>query len=333
MREIKDRGKRTTSIDAKAIKTEAKSLYQRSENEPVSFPVLCYYGTGRLWLEKRERQKSVDTWKPTSRFTGYAECLDYSQDRKRFLKWFKTNELATIQQGRTFKLFEAVRHAVTSMLPHAKRVYWDISTDELSILFEDGLDYPFAKLSDGYRNVLTMVADLAFRAALLNPHLGEQVIQEIEGTVLIDEIDLHLHPHWQRDIISSLLKTFPRIQFVATTHSPFIIQSIHPSNAVRLINLDDPSGMIQGEMSIEDVAEEIQGVDMPSRSHRYQEMIKSAEAYYALLEQGVNNISEEREALKQQLERLEEPFSENPAYVAFLKMKRVAAGFGEDKPE
>ncbi|MFY0567387.1 AAA family ATPase [Archangium lansingense] len=97
---------------------------------------------------------------------------------------------------------------------------------------------PFEMLSDGVRNMLAMVGDIAYRTATLNPHLRELAPSNTPGIVLIDELDLHLHPLWQREVVDDLRSVFPAIQFVATSHSPFIIQSLRRNE---LINLDDPA--------------------------------------------------------------------------------------------
>ncbi len=76
--------------------------------------------------------------------------------------------------------------------------------------------------------MLTLIGDLAKRAVTLNPHIGRDVLQNIVGIVTIDELDLHLHPKWQRRVIHDLKRTFPRIQFVATTHSPQLIGEALP---------------------------------------------------------------------------------------------------------
>lgn len=86
----------------------------------------------------------------------------------------------------------------------------------------------FRNLSDGQRIMLTLIGDLAKRAVTLNPHIGRDVLQNIVGIVTIDELDLHLHPKWQRRVIHDLKRTFPRIQFVATTHSPQLIGEALP---------------------------------------------------------------------------------------------------------
>ena len=86
---------------------------------------------------------------------------------------------------------------------------------------EDGRSLPFDFLSDGMRNFVAMMADIAHRCVLLNPQLQDRALTETSGVVLIDELDLHLHPAWQKKVLNSLLTIFPKIQFIITTHSPF----------------------------------------------------------------------------------------------------------------
>jgi predicted ATP-binding protein involved in virulence len=86
--------------------------------------------------------------------------------------------------------------------------------------------FPFRMLSDGVRCTLAMVMELAFRCYLLNPHLGVDAPLRTKGVVLIDEIDLHLHPSWQTHIINDLRSTFPEIQFFVTTHAPLVISQV-----------------------------------------------------------------------------------------------------------
>ena len=87
-------------------------------------------------------------------------------------------------------------------------------------------------LSDGYRNVIKIILDIAARMCILNPYLKEKALQETPGIVLIDEIDLSLHPTWQKRIIGILKQLFPKIQFICATHSPFIIQSLEEGELI-----------------------------------------------------------------------------------------------------
>ena len=95
---------------------------------------------------------------------------------------------------------------------------------------------PFRELSDGYRNTLSLVGDIAFRMAALNPQMLGEVTAKTPGIVLIDEIDQHLHPYWQKNILICLTRIFPKVQFIVTTHSPNVISSALGTN---LILLDD----------------------------------------------------------------------------------------------
>ena len=174
------------------------------------------------------------------------------------------------------------------MIPGAMMAFWDLDWDELTIDVTIGghpRRVPFHLLSDGYRNVVGMAADIAYRMATLNPHLLERVIGETPGIVMIDEIDLHLHPNWQRQVVDHLLRAFPQVQFVATTHSPFIIQSLYGVKDTLLWDLNSGQPVPVETKSIEDIAEEKQGVEIPQQSHRFLDMMRVAEQYNALLRQ------------------------------------------------
>ena len=178
--------------------------------------------------------------------------------------------------------------------------------------------------------MFAMVADIAHRAAILNPQFGEKAPAETPGIVLIDEIDLHLHPSWQRRVVDDLRRTFPRIQFIATTHSPFIIQSLRPGELVDLQK--DVTGEYVNR-SIEDIVEGVMGIKVPQRSERYEKMYKAAKEYYQVLQEAKEASPEEKRELKQKLDELTAPFSDNVAYHAFLEMERIAAGLGKDDDE
>lgn len=168
-----------------------------------------------------------------------------------------------------------------------------------------------------------LAADIALRCVQLNPHLVSDAPRETEGVVLIDEIDLHLHPNWQRVVIRNLTSLFPRLQFVATTHSPFIVQSLAGQG---LVNLSDMGALEErkGAYSIEDVAEETMGVETPQRSKRFLEMEAAAESYYKLLDESTEDDPKAM-AAKEELDRIESRFSDDPAYAALLKLRRSTA--------
>lgn len=317
---------RTTRQFAGDIQQIATEMHQRvSSGDSTILPLISFYGTGRLWLQKRLRE--VETLAPNTRLMGYLSCLEPASDEKRLLQWFKTYEIAALQRGQPLGTLEACRRAIVSCVPDARRVYFDIARDELMIDLPQET-FPFSYLSDGFRNMMGMVADIAVRSATLNPHLGGDAARQTPGVVLIDEIDLHLHPKWQRRVVGDLLNAFPKIQFVATTHSPFVIQSLPPINGVQLINLDNPEADGFANKSVEDIAEDLQRVYNPQRSKRWQDMMEAAKEYYAVLRDATGKSPEEVARLKNRLDELSLPFSDDPAYQAFLQMQRAAVGMG-----
>lgn len=290
--------------------------------EPVMLPMIGYYGTQRLWIQ--QRQKVATTLGPDSRFAGYQECLNPASNQKQLVEWFKTQEFAALQQRREIAVLEACRAAILACVPDSTHVYFDVSHDQIVLVIQ-GKATPFNLLSDGYRNVLAMVADIAVRCATLNPQLEREAPRETPGVVLIDELDLHLHPKWQRRVIDDLLRAFPKIQFVATTHSPFVIQSLPDHEDVQLINLDDEENRDVYDKSIEEIAEWVQGVESPQRSQRYLEMMETAERYFKLLKEDSGATPTEKQAVRDELEKAMGPFSDNPAYLAFVRMQELAA--------
>lgn len=180
------------------------------------------------------------------------------------------------------------------------------------------------QLSDGEPSLLAIVADLVRRLSLANPEISDPL--QGGGVVWIDEIELHLHPTWQRNVIEKLRTTFPNIQFIATTHSPFVIQSLR---AGELINLDPEEFAEYADKSIEDIAENVMGVEVPQKSERYRQMMEAAEAYFRLLrELGPSAVGVE--AAEQRLNELAVPFSDDPAFQALLKLERETQRGGGD---
>jgi hypothetical protein len=177
-----------------------------------------------------------------------------------------------------------------------------------------------------------VVADIAIRCGTLNPHLGSDAPKLTTGVVLIDEIDLHLHPRWQRSIVADLMEAFPRIQFIVTTHSPFVIRAMPENTTTSLINLDEGKESSVGDKSVEDIAEWIQGVDQPQRSQRYVQMMDKAHQYFQMLEDSSGVSDEQRLAVRAELQRLTAPFGDSPAFHALVRMRELAAE-GETKTD
>jgi AAA15 family ATPase/GTPase len=148
--------------------------------------------------------------------------------------------------------------------------------------------------------------------------------------VLIDEIEAHLHPNQQRGLTEFLHELFPDAQFFITTNSPFIVQSfldlynrIEKGQIIRLDNIDQEIDYSLN--TIEEISEEILGIEIPQQNNTYLKMVKKAQEYYLLLEQAKTTEDEEKlSKLKKELDILEQKYIDNPAFHAFLRMERLA---------
>ncbi len=324
-------------INAKTSKRGARKIIETARlhaekvknNEPVKLPLIAYYGTGRLWAEEVGK---VTYQKKASRFKlGYENSLHPKASSRGFLAWYKTFEDEALKFDRGRDLLDAFNEAVISVVPEWQKISFSFLEDDLMGLYSTPTGQktwmPYRLLSDGFRNIVGLVADLAYRCLQLNPHLKSNAIKDTAGIVLIDELDLHLHPKWQKSIVGDLKKTFPHIQFIATTHSPFIIQSL---KRAELINLNKDTGEDPFRKSIEEIAETEMEVPNVERSERFEEMMETAEQYFALIKQKKTaKDSRQVRELKEKLDRLQERYSEDPAYTALLKAERTSELNGE----
>lgn len=132
---------------------------------------------------------------------------------------------------------------------------WDFAEDTIVAHHDEFGRLPVDTLSDGIRNMIGLVADIAHRSARLNPHLGESAAIGTPGIVLIDEVDMHLHPQWQQVVLQSLEKAFPLIQFIVTTHSPQVLTTVRKEN-IRIFLRDEHGMWTAGEPATSPLAHE-----------------------------------------------------------------------------
>ncbi len=328
VRSLNGPGGRTTYSEATQIKklaTQADAAVRKGED--VTLPLISYYGTGRLWLEPRDSYQVSDPMRVAdkeelSRFAGYLNSVDPRLSVGQLTRWIARQSWISYQQGnRTPPVFAAVKSAIVGCVEGATNLYFDAALGEVVVEMQGGTQ-PFSNLSDGQRSMLALVGDIAHKAAKLNPHLGAKVLDETSGVVLIDELDLHLHPRWQRRIIEDLRRTFPKIQFVCTTHSPFLIQSLRSGE--ELIMLDGQPTADLANMSVEEIAQGIMGVANPQVSLRYEEMKGVAKQYLQALDESALAPEAKHAEFKERLAKTIAPYADNPAFQAFLEMKRAA---------
>lgn len=279
--------------------------------EDINLPLMVYHSTARL---VGEIYGKTSYEKIGSRLDGYYACLDPRSIKQKFMSWFKTFEDSALKFNKDKTLYDAYIDTLKIIVRewHDVKFHWGL--DDMVGKQSDGTWLPLSNLSDGYRSIIRLVSDIAYRAIKLNPHLGVNVIQETEGIVLIDELDMHLHPRWQQRIVGDLKLAFPKIQFIVTTHSPFIVQSLKSNE---IINLD--GNLIDqhpDSMSIEQNAI-FMGVESKN-SKQFVEKEKAAFNYLSILKEGADGDLD-----TQKLDALIETTSD-PVFKAKLKLERLA---------
>lgn len=226
LRSMETFGGKTTTRDAKEMFAVSKNIQEAvRRGDEVNIPLVTYFSTDRYKKERRD----TDISKAGSRMRGYFNALDTTTNTKFFLDLYYTETLDEIQNNVVSPLLTAVNAAVRQCLD-CQAMRYNLKSQELLMVYDNGDFMPFNLLSDGIRCTLAMVMEIAFRCYLLNPHLGENAPAMTKGVVLVDEIDLHLHPSWQLHILNDLRAAFPEIQFIVTTHAPLVISQIHDCN-------------------------------------------------------------------------------------------------------
>lgn len=222
--------------------------YLKESGAENVMPVFASYGVNRAVLNVPVR---IRTKHEFGRIEAYQNAVSGTKtDFKTFFEWFRNQEdienAEKVERGDLNyedPALQAVRIAIFEMLPELSALR--IMRRPLRMCaMKNGKNINVAQLSDGEKCILAMLGDLARRLALANPGSEHPLLGG--GIVLIDEIELHMHPAWQRKIISTLQKIFPYIQFIITTHSPQVLGELPPE--FKLLRLEpDANGAIQAE--------------------------------------------------------------------------------------
>ncbi len=277
-------------------------------------PIVAFYGTDRMlsdipdWvLSQRGSQ-----YKP-SRRAALQGALSAHADFEGLLVWFYFKENEELRERRERRDFDyelkdvsVIRQAISSMLLEVSnpRIELNPLRFVVSVKSKEGRVEKLSlnQLSGGYRIVLALAADLARRMAQGNPHLKDPL--QSEAIVLIDEIELHLHPEWQQRILTDLMRTFPNAQFIVSTHSPQVLTTVEPQRIVELYRDGDnilagaPAGATYGAEA-GDVLSVVMGVsERPDN-----EFTKDLEKYRSLVSEGQGETTEALK-LRRKLEKL-----------------------------
>ena len=201
------------------------------------WPLFAWYGVDRLGRQ-RDRRRRVK--RIGDRWEAYDSSLDPDLDEAPLLQWLQDEMLGDVSRrdrAEAVRFFDkAVLEAAVRATPGVEDAWYDATVQSPIVCFEDGHAASWSELSDGYHVFIALVADIARRAVMLNEFDGADAPTRVEGVVLIDELDLHLHPRWQRVALPRLRKAFPRLQLVVTTHSPEVLSSAKNRQVRRLVD-------------------------------------------------------------------------------------------------
>lgn len=369
-RSVEGQGGRTTRTGASKLKNYAESMANAVlKQEPRVLPLIRYFGAGRLWepvrdtsgkaLSKHKGKQPAElaedadeldkllreSQRLSEPFYGYRMSVDKRCSPDDLIRWMREERLNELDEDDPSPSLRSVYQAIESMLPEIALARYSKVLRTLVLRYQNGEQHTFNELSDGYRNVVAIAADLAIKAAMLNPQLAERALELTPGVVLIDELDLHLHPKWQRRVIGDLRRTFPMLQFICTTHSPFLIQSLQSSDELIVLTDVEQKAIdrsdIRAETSedseteaedlvtddlehlgIEAIASGIMGVPADA-SPRYLAMLEAARAYLEELEEASQSPMQRLEHYKQSLAARLAPYADNPAFQAILEAERI----------
>ncbi|NJL71519.1 MAG: AAA family ATPase [Candidatus Competibacteraceae bacterium] len=259
-----------------------------------SVPVFVYYPVIRAVLDIPLRIRKSHSF---DLMEAYDEALTGAGNFRLFFEWFRNREDLENEQRAdpgTFRpdpQLEAVRQALLTFLPHFTRI--SVKRNPLRMEVSKGDErLRVDQLSDGEKCLFAMVGDLARRLAIANPGVREPL--HGDGIVLIDEIDLHLHPAWQRMVARKLVETFPNCQFIVSTHSPQVLGEIDAPR-IRLLTVDPVHGLVCSvpEQSIGLDTSAILEVLMDSRSQN-EDITKRLDKVFELIDRGKHELARKK---------------------------------------
>lgn len=196
-----------------------------SDEKQNDIPIFANYGTNRLVLDIPLRIRTHHTF---DIYSAFEKAIENKIDFRTFFEWYRNQEdyeneqkVETGDLERKDKALQAVRKAILSMLDGCSNLRV-VRKPRLEMkINKANISLNVSQMSDGEKCTLALFGDLARRLTLANPNKENPLLGE--GIVLIDEVELHMHPSWQRKVLSALRDTFPNIQFIITTHSPIVL--------------------------------------------------------------------------------------------------------------
>jgi predicted ATP-binding protein involved in virulence len=244
------------------------SEWRKQAKSLSSVPLAVYFATNRSVFTAREAVKSKTAG---GKAAVYADALVARPWNIRELTdWLKAQLALSSEMPIAAQHVAALQGAASRFMPECTGLRPGDAADNILLIEKAGTSLDVRQLSDGERGVLSMVLDLARRLSQANEGVSDP-LGEGEAVVLIDEIDLHLHPKWQRQIVRNLVAAFPRCQFIATTHSPQVIGEVESDRIQVIANDQVYSPLHSFGMDSSQVLEEI--MDADPRTYEVKELL------------------------------------------------------------
>lgn len=291
-------------------KQNSTRLFNNFSANKLPLPLFACFTTEDIHSKRKISERQFLSYAQKNSF-GYVECLDcnglmnYWQKRLLVLKEADKNQFETEIVCKTVvkALGKEGCGFIGDMIvrPIKKKIFFKLL---------DGREIESNYLSDGYKRLVNIVTDITFRCVLLNRHAyGDDCVRETRGTVLIDEIDMHLHPMLQSKVLKSFQDTFPKLQFIVTTHAPMVMTGVvsNKNNVVYKLSFKD------GEYSVHEV--KTYGLDASK-----------------IIEQILNVVPRDV-AVDQELKSLFEDIDSDNSKSATEKLEKLKSKFGEMLPE
>jgi predicted ATP-binding protein involved in virulence len=267
---------------------ESSELRHQLRNR-TDHPVYIYFGSTRqipLKLMRPKRRLSRESTYFNGINSAYQEALvERAVDFAEFMVWYEAKlELANQYGENHLKTIQALEQAIRDFMPDFENLRIEKEPKPHLVIYKNSVPLNLNQLSDGEKGLLAILFDITRRLSVANPTLKNPV-RDGEGVILIDELELHLHPSWQRDALRRLTATFQNCQFIITTHSPQIIGEV-PAECIRFLTRDENGKVIQWTppqalgLDSNRVLEELMGV--PSRNAvtdaQLQELFRTVDA-------------------------------------------------------
>lgn len=223
----------TGELEAGIKETRAALAALKNVNHP---PLAVYFSPKR---QLPGQPRSLPEAKPFEQSIAYGRALhDREVELREFMHWFRTQEkLGADGEPRRLKVLDALRVVISELVPEFGNLRIQEQPRLGFVVDKRGQPFYLHQLSDGERGLLALVFDLTRRLAIANPDTDSPIVKGV-ALVMIDEIELHLHPKWQRDVVKRLPSIFKSCQFVITTHSPQVIGEVE-ARCVRLLTWRD----------------------------------------------------------------------------------------------